>query len=86
LVGAPLASVVDAFGECARRAGDGGVGLLLALGARAAEGAADDGWRVGVLTPGIGEATEGGAKVLGGPFGRKAGTAGRLSSSISRPD
>ncbi|GBF95600.1 hypothetical protein Rsub_08582 [Raphidocelis subcapitata] len=64
LVGAPLSSVVNVFAEHARRFGDGGVGLLLALGTRAAEGASDDGWRVGVLTPGSGE--EGGRKSKGG--------------------
>jgi len=61
-----LRSVVTVFDEWAKRYADNGQGLLIALGMRAAEGASDDAWRVGVQTPKKGgaaaEAMSGGAK------------------------
>lgn len=53
LVGHSLTAAVGVFEEWAAKFGDGGQGLLAALGVRAAEGtaAADTAWRVGVRAP-----------------------------------
>ncbi|GBF97004.1 hypothetical protein Rsub_09801 [Raphidocelis subcapitata] len=49
-VGQPLRSVVNVFGDWAKKMGEEG-SLLTALGVRALEGA-DESWRVGVMLPG----------------------------------
>ena len=71
LVGLPLTATVSVFDDWAKKHGDGGVGLLAALGVKAAEGGAgaETAWRVGVRAPKDPRtASEGGAEV-----GDKAG-------------
>jgi hypothetical protein len=72
-----VSAVVSVFDEWGRRFGDRGQGLLMALGIRAAEGAADNAWRVGVLAQEEAGGAGGGARVATNAVRRSGGKLGR---------